>query len=138
MTFADEIDDHKSRCRQYLLRLRILARSPDDAALSRELTAEIREATNAIIAEAEDMGRAAVLAVGEHDPQAETFVWVRIARLAAAAHRAVGPAHSRDISGLRAHLGHFDALTSAIWTVERAVYGQQAVPRQRVRELGGS
>ena len=70
------------------------------------------------------MGRTAITAAGERDPQAETFVWVRITRLAAAADRAVGAAHSRDMSQLRADLHHFDALTSAIWAVERAAYGQ--------------
>lgn len=124
MTFADEIDIHSSRCQQHLLRLRILARSPDDAATSGELTAEIRDVTNAIIAEAEAMSHAAIRVAGVRDPQAETFVWVRISRLATAADRAVGAARSRDISGLRAYLRHFEALTSAIWAVERATYGQ--------------
>ena len=138
MIFADEVGNHKSRCRQHLLRLRILARSSDDAALSRDVINEIREATNAIIAEAEAMSRTAVQAIGEHGPEAETFLLVRITRLAAAADRAVGAARNRDISGLRTHLGHFDALTSAIWAVERAVYGQHALPRQRLRERADS
>jgi hypothetical protein len=63
MTFADEIDNHKSRCREHLLRLRIVAGSPGDVVPSREVTAEIRDATNAIIAEAEAMSRAAIWAV---------------------------------------------------------------------------
>jgi hypothetical protein len=127
MTFADEIDIHRAHCRQHLLRLRILARGPEDVAPSREVTAEIRDVTNAIIAEAEAMSRAAIRAAGLRDPQAETFVWVRITRLAAAADRAVGAARSRDVPGLRACLRHFDALTSAIWAVERATYGQHPV-----------
>jgi hypothetical protein len=128
MTFADEIDIHRSRCRQHLLRLRVLARGPEDVVPYREVTAEIRDVTNAIIAEAEAMSRAAIRAAGVRDPQAETFVWVRITRLAAAADRAVGAARSRDISGLRDYLRHFDVLTSAIWAVERATYGQHPVP----------
>ena len=84
------------------------------------------------------MGRAAITAAGERDPQAETFVWVRITRLATAADRAVGAAHSRDMSQLRADLHHFDALTSAIWAVERAAYGQHPGARRahRRRPLG--
>jgi len=124
VALAEQIDNHESRCRQHLLRLRMLARTPDDAALSREVAVEVRDATNAIIAEAEAMSRTAITAAGERDPQAETFVWVRITRLATAADRAVGAAHSRDMSQLRADLHHFDALTSAIWAVERAAYGQ--------------
>jgi len=127
MTVADEIDIHRSRCQQHLLRLRILARGPEDAAPYREVTAEVRDVTNAIIAEAEAMSRGAIRAAGVRDPQAETFVWVRITRLAAAADRAVGAARSRDIAGLRTYLRHFDSLTSAIWAVERATYGQHPV-----------
>lgn len=134
MTFADEIDSHKSRCRQPLLRLRSLARSPDAAGPAREVTAVIRDATNAIIAEAEAMSRAAIRASDERGPGAETFLRVRVTRLAAAADRAVGAARSEDISQLRAHLRHFDTLTSAIWAVERAVYGQRPVSGQRLPE----
>src|SRR6266487_3949613 len=82
VTFADEIDNHKSRCRQHLVRLRILARAPDDAAPYREVPAEIRDVTSAIIAEAEAMSRAAIRAAGIRGPQAETFLWARITRLA--------------------------------------------------------
>lgn len=134
MTFADEIDKHKSRCRQHLIQLRTLARSPDDAALSGEVTAEIRDATNAIIAEAEAMSRAAIQVAGGQAHQAETFVWVRVTRLAAVADRAVGAARSKDISLLRAHLRHFDTLTSAIWAVENAAYGEHPVPVQHLHE----
>jgi hypothetical protein len=136
MTVADEIDIHRSRCQQHLLRLHILSRGPEDAASFREVTAEIRDVTNAIIAEAEAMSCAAIRAAGVRDPQAETFVWVRVTRLAAAADRAVGAARSRDISGLRACLRHFDALTSAIWAVEHATYGQHPVAiSQRQRAI---
>ena len=65
--------------------------------MARDITDEIREATNAIIAEAEAMSRAAVRAIGEHGPEAETFLWVRITRLAAAADRAAAAARDRDI-----------------------------------------
>jgi hypothetical protein len=135
VTFADVIDRHRSHCRQHLLRLRVLARSPDSSALSREVGAEIRDATNAIIAEAEAMSRAAIRAGGERDPQAETFVWVRITRLAAAADRVADAASSRDIYRLRAGLRHFDALTAAIWEVERATFGQHPVPGQLPHEV---
>ncbi len=134
MTFADEIDNRRSRCRQHLLRLHVLARNPDDAALSRDIAAEVRDATNAIIAEAEAMSHDAVRAGGERDPNAQTFVWVRVTRLAAAADRAVSAAGNRDLPRLRAHLRHFDSLTAAIWAVEHAVYGQCPVPGQRLRE----
>jgi head-tail adaptor len=102
------------------MQLRILARA---ASLPGEASAEIRDATNAIIAEVEAMSRTALRAAGRQDAQAETFLWVRIARLAAAADRAVDAARNRDIAGLRGHLHQFDTLTSAIWAVQHATYG---------------
>jgi hypothetical protein len=117
------MDDHRSRCRKQLVRLRILARSRDGAALPGETGTEIRDATNVVIAEVEAMSCTALRAGGRREPQAETFLWVRIARLAAAADRAVDAAGSKDVPGLRAHLHQFDTLTSAIWAVQRATYG---------------
>jgi len=52
----------------------------------------------------------------QREPQAETFLWVRVAGLAAEADRAVDAARSRDVPGLRARLHQSDTLTSAIWT----------------------
>jgi hypothetical protein len=117
--------DYQSRHRQQLLKLRLLAGSQDSTALPREFTEQVRDATNAIIAEVETMSQAAIRASGRREPQAETFLWVRIARLAAAADRAVDAARSRDIPGLRALLHQFDTLTSAVWTVQHAMYGKQ-------------
>jgi hypothetical protein len=131
MTFLHPTDDHQSRCQEQLLRLRMLARSWDGAAAPHEVVAEIREATNAIIAEAEAMTRAAFRDARRQEPQAETFLWVRITRLAAAADRAVDAARSRDVSGLRGYLNHFDTLTSALWAVRDAVYSPRPVPSPR-------
>lgn len=125
MATYDQLDDYRSRCRQHLLRLRLLAGNQDGAALPREFTVEVRDATNAIIAEVEAMSRAALRAGDRQEPQAETFLWVRVARLAAAADRAVDAARSRDVPGLRAHLYQFNSLTSALWTVQRATYGNR-------------
>jgi hypothetical protein len=126
MTFADQICDHQRRCRPHLLRLRGLARGEAGTALPRQVTAEVRDATNAIIAEAEAAGRAALAAMAgsRRQPEAETFLWVRLTRLAGAADEAVDAARAADASGLRCHLGRFDALTAAIWTVQHDVYVQ--------------
>jgi hypothetical protein len=123
MAPTDQLDYHQSRCRQQLSLLRILARSREATSLPRQASTEIRDATNAIIAEVEAMSRTALQAGGRQEPQAETFLLVRIARLAAAADRAVDAARSRDIPGLRGHLHQFDTLTSAIWAVQHATYG---------------
>jgi hypothetical protein len=123
MALANDLDDRRSGCQQQLMRLRILARSREDAALSREASSQVRDATNAVIAEAEVMSRTALRVGRPQELQAETFLWVRIARLAAAADRAVDAARSRDVPALRHHLRQFDALTSAIWGVQHPSYG---------------
>jgi hypothetical protein len=125
MASYGQLDDYQSRCRLRLLKLRLLAGNQDGTGLPREFTVEVRDATNAIIAEVEAMSRTALRASGQREPQAETFLWVRIARLAAAADRAVDAARSRDVPGLRAHLQQFDTLTSALWAVQHATYGKQ-------------
>lgn len=123
MATYGQTDDYHSRCRRQLLGLRLLAASPDGAALPREFSVQVRDTTNAIIAEVEANSRSALRVGRQREPQAETFLWVRVARLAAAADRAVEAARRRDIPGLRAHLDQFDTLTTALWAVRRATYG---------------
>jgi hypothetical protein len=101
----------------------MLTLGQDAVVLSAQVAADIRNATNEIIAETEAMSRA-VLKAGRQEPGAETFLWVRVTRLAQAADQAVMAARNGEIHELRTHLHHFDALTSAIWTVQRAVHGQ--------------
>lgn len=117
MAVADQLGSHQARCRQQLLKLRMLAQRQDATALHLQFAAEIREATNAIVAEAEAMGHASFRAGGRPEPGAETFLMVRITRLALAADQVVDAARSGDIPGLRARLQRFDTLTSAIWAV---------------------
>lgn len=117
------MSDHESHCREQLRRLRMLAAdAPQGGTAGRwQIVAEIRDATRAIIAEAEAMSRAASRNEGSRARGAETFFWVRVARLMTSANEAERAARDGDVSGLRAHLHHFDALTSAIFTVEQAV-----------------
>lgn len=116
------MSDHESHCRAQLLRLRMLATAPQDSAAGRwQIVTEIRDATRAVIAEAEAMSRAASRKGGNRARGAETFFWVRVARLMASANQAESAARDGDIPRLRAHLHHFDALTAAIFTVEQAV-----------------
>lgn len=124
MTFDDQMRDHRSRCQRQLSRLRMVTLGQDGLALPRRVAAEIRDATNAIITETEAMSRA-VLKAGREEPGAETFLWVRVTRLALAADQAVTAAYNGDVHELRTHLHHFDTLTSAIWTVQHAVHGRQ-------------
>ncbi|MGH3171339.1 MAG: hypothetical protein ACRDN0_36440 [Trebonia sp.] len=117
MAIADQLGGHQARCRQQLLRLRMLVLRQDGTAFPVQLAAEMRDATNVIVAEAEAVGHASFGAGGRPDPGTETFLWVRITRLAVAADQVVNAARNGDAPGLRAHLQRFDTLTSAIWAV---------------------
>ena len=131
MTFADQIRDHQSRCHPHLLRLQLVARGEVGSTVPRQIAAEVRDATNAILAEAEAAVRTALAAAADRrrGPATETFLRARLTRLAGAADEAVSAAGGGHAPGLRSRLRRFDALTSAIWTVQHAVYGQVPLPR---------
>jgi hypothetical protein len=111
------LEQHESRCDRQLLRLRMLALRQDGTELSRRAADEIQDATQAIVSETEAMS---LVASGRQETGPRTFLQVRIARLEAAAGRAVDAARDGDIRGLRSHVRHFDTLTSAIRTVLRS------------------
>lgn len=114
MTFADQVREHQGRCQPHMLRLRALAGGDPSAALASPVMTEVRHATNVIIAEAVT---ALAATVDGGSAESETFLWVRLARLARAADEAVDAARVADASGLREHLALFNALAAAIWTV---------------------
>jgi hypothetical protein len=130
MTFADQIRDHQARCQPHLLRLRMVAQGEAGTTARPQIVAEVRDATNAILAEAEAGIRTALAAADRRrKPATETFLWARLARLADAADQAVNAAHGGHAPALRGRLRRFDELTSAIWTVQDAVCGQVPLPR---------
>lgn len=131
MTFADQIRGHQSRSHPHLLRLRLVARGEPGTTAARQVVAEVRDATNAIVAEAEAAVRAVLAAAADksREPATETFLRARLARLADAADEAVNAARGGCTPGLRSRLRRFEELTSAIWTVQHAVYGQVPLPR---------
>lgn len=131
MTFADQIRVHQSRCVPHLLKLRFVAGEEADLTGPGSIAAEVRDATNAILVEAEAAVRSALAAWsdGRREPAAETLLWARLTRLASAADEAVNAASGGNASGLRIRLHRFDALTSAIWTVQHAMYGHATLPR---------
>ena len=114
MTVTDQIEDHQARCLRHVLSLRMLARDAMEAPLSLLAVAQVTRATEAILAEAE----AAV-----SDARAGTFLAVRVVRLRAAAITSSAAARAGDAAQLRRYLHRLDVLTSAIWTVQEAVYG---------------
>jgi len=125
MSVGDQIREHQARCAVPLIGLRMLARGEAGAPLPRWIVVEVAQATGAVLAEAEAAGRAALAAVGVGGglPGNRTFLRVRLDRLAAAADAAITAARAGDSGEMRRHLRRFDALTSAIWTVQDAVYG---------------
>jgi hypothetical protein len=117
MTVADRTEGHQARCLPHLLVLRMLASDDVEAPTPWLAMAKVAEATDAILAEAEAAGREA-RAVGGDGPGPGIFLAVRLSRLAVAAGEAVAAAGVGDFTQLRRHLRRFEALTSAIWTVQ--------------------
>jgi len=129
MSVANQIKDHQARCLASLISLRMLAQGEAGVPLPRWVVVEVAQATSAVLAEAEAAGRAALTAVdvkSDH-PGDGTFLRVRLDRLAAAANDAIAAARAGDPGQMRRHLRRFDTLTSAIWTVQDAVYGSRRV-----------
>jgi hypothetical protein len=125
MSVADQIHDHQARCLVPLISLRMLAQGEAGTPLPRWVVVEVAQATGTVLAEAEGAGRAALAAIGVSGdrPGDETFLRVWLDRLAAAADRAIAAARAGDSGEMRGHLRRFDALTSAMWTVQDAACG---------------
>jgi hypothetical protein len=129
MSVADQIREHQARCMAPLISLRMLAQGEAGAVLPRWVVVEIAQATATVLAEAEAAGRATLAAVGVSSghPREGTFLRVRLDRLATAAEDAIGAARAGNCGEMRRHLLRFDALTSAIWTVQDSLYGSRRV-----------
>jgi hypothetical protein len=126
MSVTDQIRDHQARCVAPLIALRMLALGETEVPLPRWVVVEVAQATGSVMAEAEAAGRAALSAVGTGSGHSGngTFLQVRLDRLAVAASDAIDAARAGDYGEMRRHLLRFDALTSAIWTVEDALSGR--------------
>jgi hypothetical protein len=117
MTVADLTEGHQAHCLPHLLTLRLLARDGAEAPSPWLVMAEVAQATDAILAEAETASREVRAATGG-GPGPGIFLSVRLSRLAAAAGHAVAAAGAGDFTQLSRHLRRFEALTSAIWAVQ--------------------
>ena len=129
MSVENQVHDHQANCLVPLISLRMLAQGDAGTPLPRWVVVEVAQATGTVLAEAEAAGRAvlAAVGVGSDHPGDRTFLAVRLDRLAAAASDAIIAARAGDSGEMRRHLRRFDALTSAIWTVQDAVYGSRRV-----------
>jgi hypothetical protein len=130
---VSQLSERWSQCREQASRLRMIAVDEDDPVSAGQFAAQIREAANAVLAEVEAMSRT-VLRNRGRGAGTDTFLWVRVTRLALAADRAVNAARSGDFAAARSELRHFETLTSAIATVQDAVYGRE---RESVRGTFG-
>jgi hypothetical protein len=128
MTADEEIRDHQARCQAHMLRLHMLARGDHGP---RPIGAEVAQAIGAIVAEVGAGTRAASAAAGypETRPGTGAFLQARLDRLTVAADEAIAVARDGNAAVLCRVLHRFEALTTAIWTVQRAVYGPSAPPR---------
>jgi len=119
---ADPTPGYYARCAPLLARLRLLARADAGAPLPPGAAGEVGHAASVIVAEADAAGHAAVAAVAESGRNsAAVFLAARQARLAAAAADVVAAAADGSAAALSRHLRRFEALTSALWTVQLAI-----------------
>jgi len=116
----ETIEEHQARSQPHLLGLRMIARDDADTMLTRRVVVQIAQAAQAVLTEAETAARAAADVSGAAHA-ADILLRVRLTRLAAA-DDAIAAAGAGDCALTRRALNRFDALTTAIWTVEKAVY----------------
>lgn len=118
MTAADRAGGYDARCVPLLARLRLLARADAGAPLPPGAAGEVGQAAGAIVAEAD----AAVTAVADSGHRsAAVFLAARQARLAVAADDVIAAAADGSAAALSRHVRRFEALTSALWTVQHAI-----------------
>jgi hypothetical protein len=122
MTVAGDIEDHQARCQAHLAALRMLGYGEAETAHPLQAAAEVVRATGAILAEAEVAGREARSA----GPGTARLLLARLHRLSAAADDAIASAQAGNDAEMRRRLHRFEALTAAIWDVQRAVSGPPA------------
>jgi hypothetical protein len=119
MTAAHRARECYTRCVLRLARLRLLAGDGAGAPLPPGAVGEVGQAARAIVAETGAAGQAAVAAVAEsRRGSAAVFLAARQARLVAAADEVVAAAADRSAAALSRPLRRFEALTTALWTVQ--------------------
>lgn len=130
MAAAADIPDHRAHCMPQLARLRMLAWHEPGEPFRPSLADEISQATSLVLAEAQAawLAIAAAVAGSRRGAAVAGFLAPRLARLETTAAEAVGAAKDSDAAALRRHLSRFEALTSAMWTVQLAVAANAPSP----------
>ncbi len=134
MGATEQMRKHQARCVPHQVRLRMLAHDLTGAPVTSRVIHQTAQETSAIVAEAKVGYRTALApaADGRLGSGNASLLGARLARLEAAADDAVAAARDSDTAALRQHLGRFDALTAAIWTVLPSVFAS-ARPRSSGR-----
>jgi hypothetical protein len=119
MTAAHRTRECYARCVPRLARLRLLAGDGAAAPLPPGAAGEVGKAARAIVAETGAAGYATVAAMAEsRRGSAAAFLAVRQARLVAAADDVAAAAQDGSAAALSRPLRRFEALTTALWTVQ--------------------
>jgi hypothetical protein len=118
-TITDAVRAHQARCLLQLVTLRMLARDPDEAPHPAGLAVAVGDAVGAIMTEAETAGRAMMRASAGHGSAGyRSLLAARLDRLDRAALEVVTSARDGDTARLRGRLQRFDAMATAMWTVQ--------------------
>ena len=127
MTAAEEILERRGRCVLHLARLRLLAATVVGEPLPPAIADDISKEISLILAEAFAATLAVISAAGSRRHAVTVFLDVRLARLASAAGQVTDAVKAQDTALLHRSLSRFEALMSAMWTVELATSGQVTV-----------
>ena len=132
MTAAHRRQECYTRCALRLARLRLLAGDGAGAPLPPGAAREVGQAARTIVAETGAAGQAAVAAIAEsRRSSAAVFLAARQARLAAAADEVVAAAEDGSAAVLSRPLRKFEALTTALWTVQSELHPASSSPSAR-------
>jgi hypothetical protein len=135
MSGIDEVSNHRARCVPHVAVLHLVAASPAGVQLASDAAEQVAQATGAILGEAAAAARAA-LAVGDPRSASLSLLLARQTRLEHAAADAVASAREAarngNLAALRQRLQRFEALTSAMWTVQRECASPPSVIRAGV------
>jgi hypothetical protein len=127
MVAVTEIEKRRARCAEPLARLRLLAIFEVGEPLPPDLADQVNQASLLVLSEAQAATLAAAAGSGAgHGAAVTRFLNARLRRLVTVAEQAVRAAKDDDAAALRQHLARFEALTSALWTVQIAVSGSAA------------
>ena len=137
LTAAHRARECYTRCVLRLARLRLLAGDGAGPPLPPGAAGEAGQAAREIVAETGAAGQAAVASVAEsRRGSAAVFLAARQARLAAAADEVVAAAEDGSAAMLSRPLRRFEALTTALWTVQSELRPASPAPARAPGRTG--